>query len=272
MSKLVPPTAYQGGKQRIAGQILDIIQPDPNVEFYDLCCGSGAVAIEAINRGHDPQKIHMLDAGPWGLLWKSIGSGRFKLEKFAYWVNQIPNDKRDIRDWMQELSKKPAGEDTPYVFLLLQASSFGSKAIWIGPDPEKGFRWMNCSFRRYWTPTATSRRRSHVNPMMPMGETLYGRMEAICDRMRGVTGHYMDIRDFTPGEGVVYVDPPYKDTTHYGNHFDLHKYVVSLKQKCYVSEGQPLSDKSHLISKGRKKGGISGERKTMNQEWLSEFN
>ena len=130
--KLVPPTAYQGGKQRIAGKILDIIRPADDVDFYDLCCGSGAVAIENINRGHNPEKIHMIDAGPWGLLWKTIGDGRFKLEKFAYWIEQVPTNKRDIQDWVKELSKRPAGKDTPYVFLLLQASSFGSNAIWIG--------------------------------------------------------------------------------------------------------------------------------------------
>lgn len=38
--KLVPPTAYQGGKQAFAPQIIDIIAPKPDDTFYDLCCGT----------------------------------------------------------------------------------------------------------------------------------------------------------------------------------------------------------------------------------------
>ena len=248
------------------------MRPPHDVEFYDLCCGSGAVAIELINRGHNPQKIHMLDAGPWGLLWKTIGDGRFKLERFAYWIDQIPRDKREMQEWTKDLSKRPATKDTPYVFLILQAASFGSKSIWIGSDPVNGFGWKNCSFRRYWEPTATSRRRSPVNPMMPMPSTLYVRMKAICERMRGITGHYIDVRDFVPGEGTIYIDPPYSSTTLYGHSFDVKEYVSKLGRKCWVSEGQALSENAYLISKGRKKGGISGDRKKINEEWLSELN
>ena len=43
--KLLPPCAYQGGKQRLANQICDIIDEREGSDFvfYDLCCGSGAV-------------------------------------------------------------------------------------------------------------------------------------------------------------------------------------------------------------------------------------
>ena len=46
------PCAYQGGKQRVAVQIVDILleaAPGPDSRFYDLCCGSGAVSIELVN-------------------------------------------------------------------------------------------------------------------------------------------------------------------------------------------------------------------------------
>lgn len=58
---LAPPTAYQGGKQRLAAAITDLIRPDRTLPFYDLCCGSGAVAIEQVNRGHNPSLIHMVE-------------------------------------------------------------------------------------------------------------------------------------------------------------------------------------------------------------------
>ncbi len=45
------PCAYQGGKQRVAAQIVDHLleaAPEPDARFYDLCCGSGAVSIELV--------------------------------------------------------------------------------------------------------------------------------------------------------------------------------------------------------------------------------
>ena len=58
------PCSYQGGKQRIAAQIVDHLidaAPDSSSHFYDLCCGSGAVSIELVNRGIEPSRITMLD-------------------------------------------------------------------------------------------------------------------------------------------------------------------------------------------------------------------
>lgn len=45
ISQLRVPCAYQGGKQRVAAQIVDLLleaNPGPNSRFYDLCCGSAA--------------------------------------------------------------------------------------------------------------------------------------------------------------------------------------------------------------------------------------
>lgn len=54
-NKLIPPCTYQGGKQRYAKQIVDIMFKENNIcentKFYDLCCGSGAITLEIINRG-----------------------------------------------------------------------------------------------------------------------------------------------------------------------------------------------------------------------------
>jgi hypothetical protein len=51
------------------------------------------------------------------------------------------------------------------------------------------------------------------------------------------------------------------------------EYVKKIKAKCFVSEGKLLSNKGYMITCGRKKGGISGNRKIQAyEEWLSEFN
>ena len=81
--KLLPPCAYQGGKQRLANQICDIIEEREGSDFvfYDLCCGSGAVSLEMINRGHS---VVMIDKGPFGAVWEKVGNGDFKIDELKY--------------------------------------------------------------------------------------------------------------------------------------------------------------------------------------------
>ena len=84
--KLVPPCSYQGGKQRLAKQIVDIIfeqnEINEDTKFYDLCCGSGAITLELINRGVNPKNITMVDASMWGKLWVAIANNEFNLDIF----------------------------------------------------------------------------------------------------------------------------------------------------------------------------------------------
>ena len=46
--KLLPPCSYQGGKQRLAKQICEILieNADETTKFYDFCCGSGVIKLE----------------------------------------------------------------------------------------------------------------------------------------------------------------------------------------------------------------------------------
>ena len=269
---LIPPTSYQGGKVRIATKIVDILFKEKTEKYCDLCCGSGAVSIELINRGVSPESITMLDAGPWGLVWWFVGNGNFPLDTLEDYISKIPKDLSKVKPFMEDLSKQDADADAVILFLLLQAASFGSKPIWLGGNK----RWKNTSFRSYWKPTTTSKRRSPVNPMMPMPATLLKRMSLICERMQGVRGKLSRIEDFVPStDALVYIDPPYKDRTGYGYSFDVVKYAKSLKNKCFVSEGRKLSENAVLIetSQNRKKGGIQGNKKvTSNEEWLNIFN
>lgn len=268
---LQAPISYQGGKQRIADDIVSVIlrYADVGDNFHDLCCGSGAISVAMVNRGIKPQNITMIDASPWGLFWKKVGNGTFSLSKFKGYIDQLPKPEQ-MQSFVKELSQQEASIDPECVFLILQAASFGGKAIWFNAN-----KWQNCSFRNYWLPTEKSNRRSPVNPMMPMPNTLYSRVAIICERMLGVNGKWLDVRCADLDSGVIYIDPPYDGTTKYGSFFDLKQLLNLCKAPCFVSEGKPLDGAKYTykISSARKKGGISGERKIApSEEWVSVFN
>ncbi|MGF1871977.1 hypothetical protein [Photobacterium indicum] len=278
MSKLIRvPCAYQGGKQRVAAQIVDLLlEADQGTDslFYDLCCGSGAVSIELVNRGVDPSRIFMLDISSWGSFWSAIGSGTFNMEVFDRLLSELPSDKRDLKTYMSKLSVLPVGDNEVELYPVLQACSFGGKQIW-----RKGERWANACFRNYWEPTATSVRRSPANPMQPSSTELRRRIDVLVNRMKGVTSLNVDIMTVLnhplPSNAIVYVDPPYQSTTGYAFDFDVISFINSFREvnqiPLFVSEGIPLNDDALMLTFGGAKGGISGARKGKHQEWLSRF-
>lgn len=271
------PCSYQGGKQRIAAQVVDHLleaAPSTNSRFYDLCCGSGAVSIELVNRGVDPSRIWMLDISSWGAFWSAIGAGTFNMDVFDGFLSELPSDIRDYKAHMLALSALPVSEEEIELYLLLQANSFGGKQIW-----RNGESWANACFRNYWEPTATSVRRSPANPMQPSPTELRRRIDALVNGMKGVNAIYMDIKTILntsiPSDAVVYVDPPYKSTTKYGFSFDLAYFISQFREinqtPLFISEGAPLNDNSLMLTFGGAKGGISGARKGKHQEWLTRF-
>lgn len=269
--RLVSPVTYQGAKVRLASEIIDQIGCDPaNPKvFYDVCCGGGSITLELLNRGYPSQHIVMVDSGPWGAFWKSVTENTFHLEDFDGWLRQMPSDPNEISGWLKEVSIQPISSDQiPYLYILLQAGSFGGKAVGL-----KDSSWVTHGWRRYWIPTATSNRRSPVNPMMPMPGTIRERVCKLVGQMGGVTVMPCDASDLVPKDGIVYVDPPYQGTTGYTDAFDFDLLPLWARQGCnvWVSEGRPLSDKAFCISRGRSKGGVSGGRKKANEEWLSFF-
>jgi hypothetical protein len=174
--ELTAPVAYQGGKQHVANNLLTFINPSPDLPFWDVCCGSGAVTIALLRRKHPASSIRMVDAGFWGFFWKQVSTGNFSLERLSWWCNQIPSDRQTIRDFMCKLAATPPDEkETPYIFLILQAASFGGRPIQLVDG-----RWATHGFRNLWLPTPSSNRQSPVNPMMPMPNTLLERMRKIC--------------------------------------------------------------------------------------------
>nr|WP_317403408.1 hypothetical protein [Plesiomonas shigelloides] len=276
-SQMRVPCAYQGGKQRVAAQIVDLLleaAPSKDSCFYDLCCGSAAVSIELVNRGIDPSRILMLDISSWGAFWAAIGSGSFNMDIFDRFLSELPNDKRDFKAYMSALSALPVGEHEAELYPVLQACSFGGKQIW-----RNGEHWAKACFRDYWEPTETSVRRSPANPMQPSPVELRRRVNTIVNGMKGVTCFNSDIMTILaeplPCNSVVYMDPPYQSTTGYAFGFDVKLFIKRFREvnqvPLFVSEGVPLSDNALMLIFGGAKGGISGIRKGKHQEWLSRF-
>jgi site-specific DNA-adenine methylase len=271
------PCTYQGGKQRVAAQIVDRLldaAPGPNSRFYDLCCGSAAISIELVNRGVAPSRIWMLDISSWGCFWSAIGSGAFRMDVFDRFLADLPSDKREIKAYMSALSERPLIEHEAELYPLLQACSFGGKQI-----SRNGARWANACFRDYWEPTATSIRRSPANPMQPSQTELRRRIDALANNMKGVTCINKDITTILnaplPNNAVAYVDPPYQSTTGYAFRFDLLSFIRRFRNMnqapLFVSEAAPLNDSAEMLTFGGANGGISGVRQLKHQEWLSRF-
>lgn len=277
ISRMQVPCAYQGGKQRVAGEIVNTLLKaavSADTRFYDICCGSGAVSIELVNRGIDPSRITMLDIGSWGSFWSAIGSGTFDMGAFDRLLSELPDDKREIKAHMAALSATPVRKYEAELYPVLQACSFGGKQIW-----RNGERWGNAFFRDYWVPTTTSVRQSHANPMQPSPTELRRRVDALVKGMKGVTCHTADIMTVLgnpiPSSAVVYVDPPYQGMTGYAFGVDIRAFAASFREvtraPLFVSERIPLTDDALMLTYGGAKGGISGIRKRKHQEWLSRF-
>ena len=282
------PCSYQGGKQRLAKQIVDIFYAenkiDEHTQFYDMCCGSGAISIELLNRGVNPQNIHMIDKSPWGLVWEMIGEGSFELSIFNEFVESIPKDITKIKQYAVDIINNPVDIDMlPYHFLFLQSCAFGSTATWVEDN-----KWCRAGgLRHYWLPTETSNRRSPVNPMMPMPENLYKRVKLLCDKANGINGYCMDVFDFVyvldeewdiknNKNLIIYIDPPYQNTQQYGYSFNIYELERQIWNNVpiYISEGIKLegAKKVCLLSTGRTKGNINGKtKKKPVEEWLNKF-
>lgn len=265
--EVLPPCSYQGGKQRLSGLIADIIEDkekNNDFIFYDLCCGSGSVSLEMLNRGYN---VEMIDKGPFGKVWEKIGNKTFDLNLLRKEIDKLPEIDK-INTYLKDLSNKQVDNDLfVYHYLLLQAGSFGSKQIWV-----KDKKWCNNSFRNYWMPTENSNRKSPVNPMMPMSETLFSRISDICSYFSDkIQGYNIDIFDSVEiinndkRKKVIYIDPPYQNTTGYFESFDIFEVIEKLKgNHLYISEGFKfnLSNcESIILSEGRKKGNVSGNVK-----------
>lgn len=274
------PCCYQGGKQRIASQVVDHLMNHPlsqseETVYYDLCCGSGAITIELLNRGIDPKRIVMVDQSSWGVFWEKIGSGDYDLQVLKELLDKIPEDKKQVKAHVSSIAKLPVDDKEAYIYPILQACSFGGKQVWLDDKV-----WKNAFFRDYWEPTPTSTRRSPANPMQPSPSTLYKRIEFIAERCQGLVCHRIDVLDAfslmqDSGASIVYIDPPYAGMTNYGFNLDIDQFVSQFLSQSsaplFVSENRPLSKNAFRIDFRGAKGGISGTKPSKHDEWVSIF-
>ena len=174
---------------------------------------------------------------------------------------------------MEELAKTDATVDEVYKYILLQASSFGSKAIW-----RHGSKWCNTSFRNYWQPTKTSNRQSHCNPIQPYPDIILQRVKNIVQYMSDVKAYNDDANilfNFNiSSNSRIYIDPPYLDSTKYGFDLDIVDYVKKLKTitdaPIFISERIKFENcQSIKLDFSKEKGGISGNRKDIFDEYLN---
>ena len=117
--------------------------------------------------------------------------------------------------------------------------------------------------------------------MQPMIDVLESRVEYIIKQCKGITCYHNDIYDIISiiesdlSDKIIYIDPPYTNTTGYGFGFDCSDFLSNLfdvtLSHIFVSEKEALSEESVKLNFSSKKGGISGNKQSNNEEWLSMF-
>lgn len=266
-----PPVTFQGGKQRLAPAIVDVLELRPDEPFYDLCCGSGAVTIEVVSRGHPTSLVGMVDDGPWGLVWEEVGAGRFSLDALRRVAAAVPERVEQQADFLRELRKQPVHVDTSAVFLILQAGSFGGMAVYFD-----GERWSSAGkrgdIRTAWRSKDDPTK--HTATLMPCAAKVVRRMEVLCELLLGVGLDRGDFYELADLDGVVYVDPPYAGTAGYGGRatpaYDFAAFAArNPKASTWVSEARPLQGDAKRMAKANRQGGIRGKRAAPIEEWLT---
>jgi site-specific DNA-adenine methylase len=269
--KVRPPATYQGGKQRLADEIVGIClatrsKIDAPPDFADLCCGSGAIAIAARSAGVPAASVMMVDSGPWGSVWAKVAEGKFSLEALSRIAARVPKEPERQADFLRELLQQSTQIDHAETFLILQAGSFGGK-----PVHDEGGKWRGHP-RDFWRSSKDPKK--WTGTMMPCADEVVRRMEALCELLLGIAAWRGDFLTIENESGILYVDPPYEGTTGYGGG----KTAISFpafaarnpRADVWVSEARAIGPHAKMLSAGRAMGGMSGKRKRPpHEEWLS---
>ena len=201
----------------------------------------------------------MVDAGPWGEVWRDIGAGTFDLVLMRRLLADVPSTLHGprVREHMLWLSRQPVTpEARPATYLVLQAGSWGGRAVGWSPD---GKGWTHEGFR------------GAAYPCHPHPTALYERLARLCEALVGMAGVHADVRAVPPAAGVAYLDPPYVDTKRYAaGSLNAIEYARDLPIACWVSERRPLSPGAVALI-DRRPGGIVGGHTASRSEWLSLF-
>lgn len=269
---------YRGQKTRFAEVILSHMPIGDKTRLWDVCAGSGAVALAAAARGVPAKNITLVERGAWGLFWTALASGTFDLARFQAWLDRIPIDQHDVPDFMRGLFAARCSElDAPYVFFLLQAASVHGSAFGFVQE-EGGVGWTGSySCAKYFVPTETSVRR-YPTRVMPLPEELMRRVRRASELLRGATVIHGDVAGRAiplPGT-VMYVDPPYPGTKGYATDTAVEfpriqawvRKAVASGCVVYVSGYEEWEDAVEQWDVGGSRMGGGGRARTQRRELL----
>ena len=251
--------SYQGSKSKYSEKIVQLINPKNDSHVVDMCCGSGAITLELLER---VDHVTMIDKGSWGLFWKEIENG-FDLDRLRKVMDRLPSERSLEKDYLLSIAETEADI---YKWVILQAASFGGKEVSIvnGKFTHHGFRPFkiyNNNGRQYHT-------------IYPNPQELFSRIVSISKIRSRVKAIVDDVMNYLPEEGDIgYIDPPYTGTTGYTNGFDLHRLVEKWgRNTLFASEGNPLvgAFAVHKLD-DRKKTSLSVKNKNNRSEYVSEF-
>lgn len=266
---------YKGSKRKFAAQIVDrILSLEPS-HVYDVCCGSGAITIELVNRGYDPRCITMIDAGPWGFVWQTVGDGDLDVEYVKRMLTEdLPDNPRDVASWVeQDIALQ---EPSPERFIVLQAASFGATPVWWdGEQWRRGDASANRRYkaRSYWEPKPDSKEKKPRGTIFTPDKVAAQTAE-VANALFGVDGRCCRAESVEFRDGVIYIDPPYASFTGYGVDIDWRSIVERTSLPVLVSEGEVVegASKSWELSKKRKAASLTGRATSdAGGEWLHAF-
>lgn len=213
-----------------------------------------------------PTHIVLNDPGPWGPVWEALiwqrGSVLQHLEVMA------SRDPRRVYEYLQGARTPPRGSARYAAeFLFLQRLAFSGKAV-----QDSDSRWSAPGFNEtsaYGKPGTD--KFGKVNPMVP--SLIATLRQTPAEDLKAALS--VRAQDLEPGPGwVVYIDPPYKGTTGYGDRFDRAEVFRAAEawaragSYVLVSEAEPLSERAVQI-RGPKEHG--SPFKTGKPEWVTFF-
>jgi len=194
-SRAKPPIGYQGGKRGYAGATLQAL---------GLAPGQG---------GREGWRVVLVEAGPWAeawALWRTAEGRRDTCERMRAWAGEDP---RRLWERLRAAPVPEARAERVAVWAVLQWWNVACK-----PAGVAGATWANVSFNASVTePSEWRDFRGDVGirpaSLLP---DLGARIAALPDLSRVEVLH-ADARAVEPiPDALVYIDPPYLDTTGYG--------------------------------------------------------
>lgn len=202
LGRFAPLCGYMGSKRRFAGL---------------LCASLGL---------YEPDELVLVDAGPWGDVWRTLASGPdARAQVVALLEAWATRDPAEL--WREEIVTPPLGSAARRAaqYLWLQGRAAGSIPVWWDVNRNQ---WRSPTGATNDTSDMEALRRTKGLAPSIAGKRGWGsgRRTAglIAERIRRleafpwerVTVHHGDLSWYSPRPGdVVYIDPPYKGCPRY---------------------------------------------------------